>query len=55
MSVLELRRVRTGPRGYANPIEPTIFARYGNWPFLVLLALGVVLALLTRTRRPRKV
>ena len=39
----------------ANPIEPTIFARYGNWPFLVLLALGVMLALLTRTRRPRKV
>lgn len=38
----------------ANPIEPTLFARSGNWPFLAILALGAVVALLTRTRRPRK-
>jgi apolipoprotein N-acyltransferase len=39
----------------ANPIEPTIFDRYGNWPFLAALAAGLLLALVTRTRRPRKV
>jgi apolipoprotein N-acyltransferase len=37
-----------------NPIEPTIFARAGNGPFLAALALGLVLALVTRTRRPRR-
>jgi hypothetical protein len=39
----------------ANPIEPTIFDRYGNWPFLGALGVGLLLALATRTRRPRKV
>lgn len=38
----------------ANPIAPTVFDRFGNWPFLLLLALGAVLALVTRTRRPRQ-
>ncbi|MEO7222076.1 MAG: apolipoprotein N-acyltransferase [Devosia sp.] len=38
----------------ANPIEPTIFARSGNWPFLIALAVGLLLALITRTRRPRR-
>jgi apolipoprotein N-acyltransferase len=38
----------------ATPVEPTVFDRFGNWPFLALLALGVLAALLTRTRRPRK-
>ena len=39
----------------AYPIEPTIFDRYGNWPFLGALGVGLLLALVTRTRRPRKV
>ena len=34
--------------------EPTLFARFGNWPFLAALALGLIAALLTRTRRPRR-
>ncbi len=38
----------------ANPIAPTVFDRFGNWPVLALLALGALLALFTRTRRPRK-
>jgi apolipoprotein N-acyltransferase len=38
----------------SEPIAPTVFDRFGNWPFLLLLALGAVLALVTRTRRPRK-
>jgi apolipoprotein N-acyltransferase len=38
----------------SQPIAPTVFDRFGNWPFLLLLALGAVLALVTRTRRPRK-
>jgi len=37
-----------------NPIEPTVFDRSGNWPFLCALGVGVLLALATRTRRPRK-
>ena len=39
----------------ANPIESTIFDRYGNWPFLGALGVGLLLALVTRSRRPRKV
>jgi len=35
-------------------MEPTLFARYGNWPFLAALGIGLVLALLTRTRKPRR-
>ena len=35
-------------------IEPTIFDRYGNWPFLGALGLGLLLALVTRTRKPRR-
>ena len=37
----------------AAPIALTPFDRLGNWPFLAALALGAVLALLTRTRRRR--
>ena len=35
-------------------LEPTLFARFGNWPFLAALVLGLVIALLTRTRKPRR-
>ena len=35
-------------------VESTPFARYGNWPFLAALGIGLVLALLTRTRKPRR-
>jgi apolipoprotein N-acyltransferase len=35
-------------------LEPTLFARYGNGPFLAALVLGLVIALLTRTRKPRR-
>ena len=35
-------------------VEPTLFARFGNWPFLGALGIGLVLALLTRTRKPRR-
>ena len=35
-------------------LEPTLFDRYGNWPFLAALALGLVTALVTRTRKPRR-
>ncbi|RYE07146.1 MAG: apolipoprotein N-acyltransferase, partial [Hyphomicrobiales bacterium] len=39
----------------ANKVEGgTIFNRFGNLPFLGALALGLVLALLTRTRKPRR-
>jgi apolipoprotein N-acyltransferase len=38
----------------ANPIAPTLFARYGNWPFLAALAAGLLLALGTRTRKARR-
>jgi apolipoprotein N-acyltransferase len=38
----------------ANPIAPTPFDHTGNWPFLGALAVGLGLALLTRTRRPRR-
>jgi len=35
-------------------IAPPFFARFGNWPFLAILALGLVAALVTRTRKPRR-
>ncbi len=38
----------------AQKIAPTIFSRFGNWPFLGALAVGLLVALLTRTRRPRR-
>jgi apolipoprotein N-acyltransferase len=38
----------------ANKLPETIFGRFGNLPFLAALALGLVLALLTRTRKPRR-
>jgi apolipoprotein N-acyltransferase len=36
-------------------IEPTVFDRFGNWPFLGAVLLGIVLGVLTRARRPKKV
>ena len=39
----------------AEPLAPTLFDRLGNIPFLVLVALGLVAGLLTRTRKPRRV
>jgi apolipoprotein N-acyltransferase len=38
----------------AHKLEPTIFSRYGNWPFLGALGIGLLLAILTRTRKPRR-
>jgi len=37
----------------ANKIDETVFDRFGNWPFLIVVLLGIVLAVLTRTRKPR--
>ncbi|MEO8758687.1 MAG: apolipoprotein N-acyltransferase [Devosia sp.] len=37
-----------------NKIATTIFDRFGNWPFLGMTLLGIVLAVFTRTRRPKK-
>jgi apolipoprotein N-acyltransferase len=37
-----------------NKIAETPFDRYGNWPLLGLLVLGLALAAVTRTRRPRR-
>jgi apolipoprotein N-acyltransferase len=37
-----------------NKIAETVFDRTGNWPFLGLLLLGFLLAVVTRTRRPRR-
>lgn len=36
------------------PIDGTIFNRTGNWPFLCMVGLGLLLAQLTRSRRPRR-
>jgi apolipoprotein N-acyltransferase len=38
----------------ANKIAETIFDRFGNWPFLGALLVGLLLALVTRTRKPRR-
>jgi apolipoprotein N-acyltransferase len=38
----------------ANKIAATIFDRFGNWPFFGAVLLGIMIALLTRTRRPKK-
>ena len=35
-------------------LETTPFARYGNWPFLGALGVGLLLALITRSRKPRR-
>lgn len=35
-------------------IPPPPFARYGNLPFLIVLGFGFVLAVATRTRKPRR-
>jgi apolipoprotein N-acyltransferase len=46
--------------GFVDVVPPrrlaggTIFNRFGHLPFLAALALGLVLALVTRTRRPRR-
>jgi hypothetical protein len=32
----------------------TIFARFGHLPFFAALLVGALIALLTRTRRPRR-
>jgi apolipoprotein N-acyltransferase len=37
----------------AQKIGETVFDRFGNWPFLGLTLLGMVLGVLTRTRKPR--
>jgi apolipoprotein N-acyltransferase len=37
----------------AQKIGETVFDRFGNWPFLGLTLLGIVLGVLTRTRKPR--
>ena len=36
-----------------NKLPPTLFDRFGNWPFFGLTALGILAALLTRTRKPK--
>ncbi len=36
-----------------NRIAETPFDRWGNWPFLALVVLGILLAFVTRTRRPQ--
>jgi apolipoprotein N-acyltransferase len=38
----------------ANKIGETVFDRVGNWPFLIVVLLGMIAGLLTRTRRPRQ-
>ena len=38
-----------------HKIAETIFDRFGNWPFLIIVLLGIVLGFVTRTRRPKKV
>lgn len=38
----------------AQKLDPTPFDRFGNWPFLGAVLLGILLALVTRTRRPRR-
>jgi apolipoprotein N-acyltransferase len=38
----------------ANKIAATVFDRFGNWPFFGAVLLGIIIALLTRTRRPKK-
>jgi apolipoprotein N-acyltransferase len=34
-------------------LAPTLFDRFGNWPFFGLTGLGILAALLTRTRKPK--
>jgi apolipoprotein N-acyltransferase len=36
-------------------IAETIFDRFGNWPFLIVVLLGILLGIVTRTRPPKKV
>ena len=35
-------------------LSETPFDRYGNWPFLAVTLVGILLGVLTRTRRPKK-
>jgi len=37
----------------ANKLPETPFDRFGNWPFFGIVLLGIVIALLTRTRKPK--
>jgi apolipoprotein N-acyltransferase len=37
----------------AQKLAPTPFVHFGNWPFLGAVLLGIVLALVTRTRKPK--
>ena len=37
----------------ANKIAETIFDRFGNWPFFGVVLLGLIIAVLSRTRRSR--
>ena len=36
-------------------LPPTLFDRFGNWPFLIVVLLGLIAAILTRTRRQRPI
>jgi apolipoprotein N-acyltransferase len=36
-------------------LAETPFDRFGNWPFLGIVLLGISLGVLTRTRRPRRI
>ena len=36
-------------------IAETVFDRVGNWPFLIVVLVGIGLGLVTRTRPPKKV
>lgn len=36
-------------------LPETMFDRFGNWPFLAAVLLGILAGLVTRTRRPRRI